>query len=122
MTRRKRRVAIVACVVAVTGCGGGGDDGAIAENSVALDEWTITGDLEVPAETQLTVKNTGTIRHNLVVGDAQTTVILAGDSGALALDGLPPGTYEAWCSLPHHRAEGMTTQLVITAPASTGAT
>ncbi len=122
MTLAGRCAAIVACGIAVAGCGGGGDGGSIAANSLELDEWTIQGDLEVPVGTQLTVKNVGTIRHNVVVADAQTAVILAGDSGALALDGLPPGTYEAWCSLPHHREEGMTTQFVITAPASTGAT
>ena len=106
-------------LLAVAACSGD-DEPEVTENVVQLDEWSITGDLSVPAGTTIQLENTGSIRHNVVAGPpgsgqflAASTNIDAGEEGSLDTTPLAPGTYEAWCTLPEHVAEGMVTTLVI---------
>jgi uncharacterized cupredoxin-like copper-binding protein len=103
-------VALVVLAVGLGACAGDDDDAQpFAENLVYLDEWSITGDLDVPAGTTLQLENTGKIQHNVLIGTAGSENLQAGESGQLDLTGLAPGTYEAWCTLPEHANEGMVT-------------
>jgi uncharacterized cupredoxin-like copper-binding protein len=102
--------AVLAAAVALGACSSGGDDDqAFVENRVYLDEWSITGDLDVPAGTTIELENVGTIQHNVLIGTAGSDNIQAGETGTLDLTGLAPGTYDAWCTLPEHKNEGMVT-------------
>jgi uncharacterized cupredoxin-like copper-binding protein len=101
---------------ALNACGG---DDAPKENAVSLDEWSIDGDLEVPQGSTLQVTNDGTIRHNFVLTQMQTPYLQPGESTTLDLSSLAPGQYEAWCSLPEHRNEGMVAVLTVTSTTAT---
>ncbi|MFE1441711.1 multicopper oxidase domain-containing protein [Streptomyces sp. NPDC058739] len=79
--------------------------------------------IEVPAGTVLRLKvtNTDGQRHDLKVENGPSTPMLA-QGGTRELD-LGPVTEdrEAWCTLPGHRAAGMTMDIVVTDAAHTSA-
>lgn len=81
--------------------------------------------VEVPAGNalHLTIRNEGDQRHDLVFANGATTgQISPGASVELTLDPLG-ADLQGWCSLPGHRAAGMTFDVVVTgASASAGAT
>ncbi|NGO41742.1 multicopper oxidase domain-containing protein [Streptomyces ureilyticus] len=71
--------------------------------------------IEVAAGTALRLKvtNTDAQRHDLKVEDGPATPMLAkGDTGALDL-GPVTENREAWCTLPGHKAAGMTMDIVV---------
>ncbi|AVV47907.1 nitrite reductase [Streptomyces sp. P3] len=75
--------------------------------------------IEVTAGTALKLKitNTDTQRHDLRVEDGPTTPMLAhGQTRTLEL-GPVTENREAWCTLPGHRAAGMTMDIVVTGAA-----
>ncbi|MFG3264476.1 multicopper oxidase domain-containing protein [Streptomyces bobili] len=77
--------------------------------------------VEVPAGTLLRLKvtNTDTQRHDLSVEDGPATPMLArGDSRVLDL-GPVTENRQAWCTLPGHRAAGMTMDIVVKGDAAT---
>ncbi|GGW50284.1 MULTISPECIES: multicopper oxidase domain-containing protein [Streptomyces] len=77
--------------------------------------------VEVPAGTLLRLKvtNTDTQRHDLRVEDGPATPMLArGDSRVLDL-GPVTENRQAWCTLPGHRAAGMTMDIVVKGDAAT---
>ncbi len=84
---------------------------------VSLQEWSITGDLVVPAgEVELLVTNNGSMAHNLFVREtgAGTSDIGAGGVALLDLGALDPGTYELYCEIVGHAEAGMVADLVVT--------
>src|SRR5690606_21451324 len=119
-------VAMVGAVVAVglgwravdesraSGGGGGGGGGAPATATVSMTEFAITP-AEVAAGGQLDVRNDGAIEHNLAVEGTEliTADLGAGESEALPLDGLAPGTYTIYCEIPGHRDAGMEATLTV---------
>ncbi len=93
--------------------GGGGESVEISETEFALDP----ADSTVAAgAVTLIATNDGSIDHDLEVegnGVEEVTDTLApGDSGELALD-LQAGTYELYCSIGDHRAQGMEGELTV---------
>ncbi|MFE9023994.1 multicopper oxidase domain-containing protein [Streptomyces sp. NPDC007808] len=77
--------------------------------------------IEVAAGTTLRLKvtNTDTQRHDLKVEDGPATPMLAkGDTRTLDL-GQVTESREAWCTLPGHKAAGMTMDIVVTGDTST---
>ncbi|MEP7764821.1 multicopper oxidase domain-containing protein [Sanguibacter sp. 25GB23B1] len=77
--------------------------------------------IEVAAGTHLVleVTNTDGMRHDLALSTGQQTPMLAtGDSAMLDL-GTVDADVEAWCTVPGHRAAGMTLDIVTTAAADT---
>ncbi|MGW1955888.1 multicopper oxidase domain-containing protein [Streptomyces sp. NPDC001920] len=77
--------------------------------------------IEVAAGTvlRLEVTNTDTQRHDLKVEDGPATPMLAkGDTRTLDL-GQVTESREAWCTLPGHKAAGMTMDIVVTGDTST---
>lgn len=77
--------------------------------------------IEVAAGTTLRLKvtNTDTQRHDLKVEDGPATPMLAkGDTRVLDL-GQVTKSREAWCTLPGHKAAGMTMDIVVTGDTST---
>jgi FtsP/CotA-like multicopper oxidase with cupredoxin domain/plastocyanin len=61
----------------------------------------------------LTVKNAGTVAHNLAVKgtDLKTPDIAPGKSESLDVSSLKAGMYTAYCQIPGHAAAGMTAML-----------
>ena len=61
----------------------------------------------------LTVKNDGTVAHNLAIKgtDLKTADISPGQSASLDVSALKAGMYTAYCQIPGHEAAGMTAML-----------
>lgn len=108
---------------------GFGRGGTTTTSSASPDADTVTveaGDLwfrpdtvEVPAgtTTNLTVRNTGTVFHDLTVTGLDLRVdVEAGETTTVAITPEEPGTYDFHCSVPGHESGGMHGQLVVTAP------
>lgn len=64
--------------------------------------------------------NTGTVSHDMVIADssgnsvAKSDLISAGDSVDFSIANLPAGSYQVYCDVPGHKAEGMVATLVVT--------
>jgi len=116
---------IVALALALAGCGssGGGQATSVASPtaapvvgtavSVVEKEFSITMPKTTlsPGTYTFQVSNQGTISHNLtVVGPGVATkatpTISAGQSGDVTVT-LQKGSYEFWCSVDHHKDQGM---------------
>ncbi|MFJ5838992.1 multicopper oxidase domain-containing protein [Streptomyces shenzhenensis] len=78
--------------------------------------------IEVAAGTALRLKvtNTDTQRHDLKVEDGPATPMLAQGTTRVLDLGTVTESREAWCTLPGHRAAGMTMDIVVTDGAATG--
>ncbi len=116
-------VGLAARAVSEAGSGGGGTSGseaaagggassgggAASTSEVSLGEFFIKpAEATVSSSTELTVKNTGTIDHDLTVeGGNKTEMLAAGKEGKLDFKGLKPGKYKWFCSVPGHEAAGM---------------
>jgi uncharacterized cupredoxin-like copper-binding protein len=98
------------------------DDGDSTTTTVAttanltLKEFSITGDLEVPAgQVTLAATNSGSAEHNVTLeGGAGTANIASGASGEVDLGELTPGDYTLICTIPGHAEAGMKTTLTVT--------
>jgi hypothetical protein len=120
--RQKRRriawvlggVAAVAIVVVGFLTLGGGDDAFTID--VALDDFSIEGDLVAPAgSVRLNAVNVGVIPHNVGLrGGPISAELRPGGSTELDLGDLAPGTYELYCDVADHVEQGMVATLVVT--------
>ena len=58
-------------------------------------------------------------RHNLAIGLDQDHVLAssgyvdAGEAAIFTVEGLEPGTYTVWCTVPHHAENGMVGTLIV---------
>jgi FtsP/CotA-like multicopper oxidase with cupredoxin domain len=81
---------------------------------VTLQEFSITPSIvAVDAGGSLTVKNSGTVAHNLAVKGTslKTADISPGKSESLDVSSLKTGMYTVYCQIPGHEAAGMTAML-----------
>ena len=78
----------------------------------------------VTAGGTITVRNNGTMIHNLAVRDTDlaSADVSAGETTDLDVSGLEPGTYEVHCTIPGHTESGMTAQLTVGGDAAGAAT
>ncbi len=82
--------------------------------AVSLSEFKITPSvIAVDAGGSLSVKNAGTVTHNLAVKGTslKTADIAPGGTGQLGLSSLKPGMYTVDCQVAGHAAAGMTAML-----------
>jgi uncharacterized cupredoxin-like copper-binding protein len=131
-----RRIAIIPIAfgaLALAACGGSSSSsssataaaassaaagGSASSVSATLSEWKVAVAGSVKAGTvTFNVKNAGTFAHNLTVdgpgvSDKGSGNIDAGSSGSVTVD-LKPGTYELYCSIPGHKAQGMDLKLTV---------
>jgi nitrite reductase (NO-forming) len=117
----------VALFVAFTGSGarsGAGARAVVAPGgtqtvAVSLSGMRITPSvIEVTKGTRLILKvrNDDAMRHDLVLaGGARTPLLTGGQSATIRLGAVNNGT-AAWCSVPGHKAAGMTLNIVLTGP------
>ena len=113
--------AVLAGVAAVRAGGSSGEaaapeDGGPVTANIELNEWSITGDLEVaPGNLTITLTNTGTMVHNLVFENGPGSSDLnPGETVTFEVGELEPGTYTIYCDIAGHRAAGMEARLVVT--------
>ncbi len=106
------------------GAGGGGDAAAGPVTlGLTLSEFAIDGDLVAQAgNVDLAVTNAGSQQHDLVVEELgmQTRMLNGGDSDALSLSSIGPGSYTLFCSVPGHRESGMEAELIVSTEPPTG--
>jgi len=123
--RRRRRilaavgaaiVAVVVVVVVVVASGGGGDEPVVAQ--LTLDDYSIAGELEVPAgDIRLEAVNVGEIPHNVGLrGGPISREFRPGDGGSVDIGDLAPGSYELYCDVIGHEDLGMVATLTVTEP------
>ena len=96
--------------------GGAGSAAASSTIDVSLSEFAIDGNLvAAPGDVTLSVVNTGTQQHDLVVEPlgARTPILNGGESASLSLGSLDAGEYRLFCSIAGHVESGMDTTLVI---------
>ena len=80
-----------------------------------------------PGTVRFVVENTGKFRHALAIAgpgvkSKRTALIRPGKTARLTVK-LSPGTYQLWCPVPGHAAQGMKAKLTVTgATTSTGQT
>ena len=101
------------------------DDGAGAGEPVEADLSEFAIDMSTPQISTagvLTVRNNGTMVHNLAVRgtDLVSADLDPGASTELDISDLEPGTYELYCTIPGHTEAGMSTQLVVGGDAAGG--
>ncbi len=110
-------VIVVSAAALNGGDGGGGSSDQAQPAPISLKEFSISGQLMVPAgDVKLAVSNDGSQEHNLVVtetGDS-TANLAAGASEELSLGDIEVGSYEVYCSIPGHKDAGMVAQLTVT--------
>jgi FtsP/CotA-like multicopper oxidase with cupredoxin domain len=91
--------------------------------AVTLSEFKIQpSTIAVDTGGSLTVKNGGTVTHNLAVKgtDLKTPDISPGSSARLDLSSLKPGMYTAYCQIPGHAGAGMIAMLHVGLPGGAG--
>ena len=108
-------VLLVAAIAAVATNTGDDDPGPPVNLAIALDEYTITGELESdPGNIVLDLSNEGGSVHNVVLsGTARSRDLRPGETQALELGELGSGTYELVCDIPGHTEAGMIANLTI---------
>jgi len=123
---------VIALVATLTGggVGTGGDEaravvaaGGTQTVEVTLVGMTITPSvIEVPAGTRLVlqVTNTDAMRHDLALETGQQTPLLATGESATIDVGVVDATVAGWCTVPGHRAAGMTLSIVALGAADAG--
>jgi nitrite reductase (NO-forming) len=116
---------VVALVVALTGgsAGSGLDSRAVVTAggtqtvAVSLAGMRITPSvIDVTKGTRLVLKvtNADAMRHDLVLATGQRTALLTGGEKATLTVGVVNAEIDGWCSVPGHRAAGMTLSIVAT--------
>lgn len=93
------------------------DDG-VTVIQLQLGDYFIAGDLEVPAgRVRIKATNVGVLTHNVGVRRGPISRnLLTGETAALDLGELAPGTYELYCDVDDHTARGMVATLHVTEP------
>jgi uncharacterized cupredoxin-like copper-binding protein len=106
---------------AAAGANGGSSAGSSAADTVTATETEfhiMLSRQSVPAGTYtFQVANTGKIVHAMTITgpgvDGTTSILTAGQNGTVTVD-LKPGSYDVFCPVDHHKAEGMDTTLTVT--------
>ncbi|MFA9444076.1 cupredoxin domain-containing protein [Egicoccus sp. AB-alg6-2] len=118
---------LLAAAIGVTACGGGSEPqpaGATAEAAaeagvtITANEFAFEpGDFSLPADadTELTLKNTGVVEHDIVVEELDDRELVFAAAGETTTEtvSVPAGTYTFYCSIPGHRAGGMEGTLTV---------
>jgi|SRR5437879_4504068 len=104
-----------------SGTSGSSGGSTTASGQVSLSEFKITpANITASVGSTLTVQNTGTVAHDLVIQNssgatvARTQSIQPGASAQLALPSTAAaGSYTAFCDIPGHKSQGMVGTLTI---------
>ena len=120
-------LALAAVAVAVlVGRGGPAEQARLSAGgtrtvAVTLDDMRITPSrITVPAGTRLVldVTNTDAIAHDLALASGPHTPLLAPGHSAVLDAGTITGPIDGWCTVPGHRAAGMTMTIALTGTAA----
>ncbi len=121
--------AIVAAMIAVglaaravdEASGGGAAGGAVAASGPAPKTLEVSAtefafdpaDAEIAAGGTITLHNDGTMAHDLVIEGVGTELVEAGATGEVKVEGIDPGEYQYYCSVPGHREAGMEGRILV---------
>lgn len=109
-------VALAGLTLTVGGCGGDDTKVATPAGTVRMGEFYFRpADVTVPANSEVTVVNDGTVVHNWIVKGAGvgTAELRPGQSIIVSLKGVKPGTYTVYCDQPGHVEAGQVGTLTI---------
>ncbi len=122
-------LAMVALVVAANAKQSSSDAQKLAEQAsgivVELSEFKIApAVITAPEGATLTVKNVGSVDHNLWIEKTKIASedVKAGSAATVSLKGLKPGTYTVYCQIAGHRGSGMEASLRIGSSTASGGT
>ena len=110
-------VLVIAAVFALGACGGDDRQVAAPANTVRMgDMFFDPADLTVPADSEVTVVNNGSVIHNWIVRGAGvgTAELRPGQLIIVDLKGIKPGRYTVYCDQPGHVEAGQVGTLTIT--------
>ncbi|MEO6988592.1 MAG: plastocyanin/azurin family copper-binding protein, partial [Aquihabitans sp.] len=62
---------------------------------------------EIAVGGTIALNNVGGVGHDLVIEGAKSELVDPGATGELVVDGVEPGEYTMYCSVPGHREAGM---------------
>ena len=125
-TPRTLLALVAASVLALSGCASDAGDTDAADTGSDTSEavvgtevtavatefgFALSEDTFAPGDYTFTLDNQGSMAHDLVIAgpgvdDAATSIIGAGETESVSVT-LEAGTYEIWCSVGAHRAQGM---------------
>ena len=109
-------VGLAARAVSESGGSSGGGSGATAPSTLAVSATEFSfdpSDAEISSTGTITLTNAGSAGHDLVIEDLTTELVEPGATGELVLDGLEPGDYVYYCSIPGHRDAGMEGKITV---------
>lgn len=122
----ERALPVVLAVAGLGGCGGSNIDGAAPPSAVTSDlrvgltEFAVrtTAARAVPGPVTLHVTNAGSAPHDVEASEhgtvlGRTVTLNPGGTALLVLDVRSPGPLTLTCTLPGHRAAGMTTTVPV---------
>ena len=95
------------------------EDAMMAENTIEVEGGAFyfePNEIRVNAGEPVTIKlNSVDMMHDFVIDelDVQTEIIQGGNSGTVTFTPTEPGTYEFYCSVGNHRAQGMEGTLIV---------
>lgn len=119
----RRTIPGVLAVLFLAGCGGGGSERSSEPVTVtggaveveAHDIYFVPEEIRAPAgDLRVTLREEGVAAHSFVIDALDFKLAVTGgdeeDTGEVTLE---PGTYEYYCDVPGHRAQGMVGSLVV---------
>ncbi len=95
---------------------GGGGGGGPATLDVTLADFSIEPNSAAISDSgTITLTNAGATQHDLSIEGTSATSALVdpGSTGELKIDGVKPGTYTMFCTVPGHRAAGMEGKITV---------
>ena len=113
-------IVVIVSLAARGGTSDAGDSETVAD--LVLGDYTITGDLTVPAgRLSIRATNVGVEPHDVGIRlpaamPRITTTLFNGQTADLEVGDLTPGTYELFCDIGDHIARGMVATLTVTDP------
>lgn len=116
-------VPVVSAVLAACGGGGGGGNGGGSQGggkiTIEMSEYAFnpsTINASAGATVQVTLKNVGSLEHDMHVDVVNATSELVAPGSSLDWSFTAPsqaGEYDFWCTVPSHRELGMVGKLVV---------
>ncbi len=114
----------VALIIGIVAFSDGTPQTTSSTLELGLREYSISGDLTVPAgDVTLRLNNSGSLDHNVGVRELGVVSSIVGPSGVVEMNlgNIGPGTYQLFCDIEGHEAAGMINTLTVVGDGETAA-